>query len=102
MKIADILLSKPFARIEISEEGVTNVQQLLLPQPASKQSTPSPHILIDQVRTAQGNLRFADRSLSPEFVVDIASLEGQSRHITNVPGQRSSSTSMARWTDMPQ
>ncbi|WP_193558753.1 DUF748 domain-containing protein [Aeromonas media] len=89
LKIADILLSKPFARIEINEEGVTNVQQLLLPQPASKQSTPAPHILIDQVRTTQGNLRFADRSLSPEFVVDIASLAGQSRHITNVPGQRS-------------
>ncbi|WP_265437003.1 DUF748 domain-containing protein, partial [Aeromonas media] len=89
LKIADILLSKPFARIEINEEGVTNVQQLLLPQPASKQSAPAPHILIDQVRTTQGNLRFADRSLSPEFVVDIASLAGQSRHITNVPGQRS-------------
>ncbi|MGY3891090.1 DUF748 domain-containing protein [Aeromonas mytilicola] len=89
LKIADILLSKPFARIEISETGVTNVQQLLLPQPASKQSAPAPHILIDQVRTTQGNLRFADRSLSPEFVVDIASLAGQSRHITNVPGQRS-------------
>ncbi|MNH60461.1 hypothetical protein D3C73_123500 [compost metagenome] len=89
LKIADILLSKPFARIEISETGVTNVQQLLLPQPASKQSAPAPHILIDQVRTTQGNLRFADRSLSPEFVVDIASLEGQNRHISNTPGQRS-------------
>ncbi|WP_246878011.1 DUF748 domain-containing protein [Aeromonas sp. PrichA-15] len=37
----------------------------------------------------KGNLRFADRSLSPEFVVDIASLDGQSRHISNTPGQRS-------------
>ncbi|MFM5842629.1 DUF748 domain-containing protein [Aeromonas sanarellii] len=87
--IADILLSKPFARIEISEEGITNVQQLLLPQPAGQESAPAPRILIDQVRTEQGNLRFADRSLSPEFVVDIASLEGQSRHISNTPGQRS-------------
>ncbi|WOX50131.1 DUF748 domain-containing protein [Aeromonas sp. XH] len=90
--IADILLSKPFARIEISEEGITNVQQLLLPQPAGQESAPAPRILIDQVRTEQGNLRFADRSLSPEFVVDIASLEGQSRHISNTPGQRSELT----------
>ncbi|MFM7968362.1 DUF748 domain-containing protein [Aeromonas sp. A-5] len=90
------LLSKPFARIEINETGVTNVQQLLLPQPASNStqaaasSARTAHrFTIDQVRTTQGNLRFADRSLSPEFVVDIASLAGQSRHITNVPGQRS-------------
>ncbi|WP_434476186.1 DUF748 domain-containing protein [Aeromonas veronii] len=91
LKIADILLRQPFARIEISETGITNVQQLLLPQPDKPQgaSTPTPHIHIDQVRTEQGNLRFADRSLSPEFVVDIASLAGQSRHISNVPGQRS-------------
>ena len=91
LRIADILLSKPYARIEINEEEITNVQQLLLPQPAAnaRESAPAPHIVIDQIRTAQGNLRFADRSLSPEFVVDIASLDGQSRHISNTPGQRS-------------
>ncbi|MEG0010078.1 MAG: DUF748 domain-containing protein [Aeromonas sp.] len=91
LKIGDILLRQPFARIEINEEGITNVQQLLLPQPGNKgaSSGPAPRILIDQVRTEQGNLRFADRSLSPEFVVDIASLAGQSRHISNIPGQRS-------------
>lgn len=91
LKVGDILLRQPFARIEINEEGITNVQQLLLPQPAGKHASsgPAPHIFIDQVRTEQGNLRFADRSLSPEFVVDIASLAGQSRHISNIPGQRS-------------
>ena len=91
IRIADILLRQPFARIEINEEGITNVQQLLLPQPASAKPAggPAPRITIDQVRTEQGNLRFADRSLSPEFVVDIASLAGQSRHISNIPGQRS-------------
>ncbi|MCH7346947.1 DUF748 domain-containing protein [Aeromonas sp. MR7] len=91
VKIGDILLRKPFARIEIDEDRVTNVQQLLLPQAATTKpaSGPAPRITIDQVRTEQGNLRFADRSLSPEFVVDIASLSGQSRHISNIPGQRS-------------
>lgn len=91
LKIGDILLRQPFARIEINEDGITNVQQLLLPRPASKSASQqaAPRILIDQVRTEQGNLRFADRSLSPEFVVDIASLQGQSRHISNIPGQRS-------------
>lgn len=90
LKIDDILLRQPFARIEISEEGITNVQQLLLPRPDNKTSQgPAPRIFIDQVRTEQGNLRFADRSLSPEFVVDIASLNGQNRHISNNPGQRS-------------
>lgn len=94
MKIDDILLRKPFARIEINEDRVTNVQQLLLPQPATAtakpaSSGPAPRVSIAQVRTEQGNLRFADRSLSPEFVVDIASLSGQSRHISNIPGQRS-------------
>ncbi|CAJ1837062.1 TPA: DUF748 domain-containing protein [Aeromonas hydrophila] len=92
VKIDDILLRKPFARIEINEDRVTNVQQLLLPQPATAKpasSGPAPRVSIAQVRTEQGNLRFADRSLSPEFVVDIAALSGQSRHISNIPGQRS-------------
>lgn len=91
VKIGDILLRKPFARIEINEDGITNLQQLVLPQAASTEPAngPLPRITIDQVRTEQGNLRFADRSLSPEFVVDIASLSGQSRHISNIPGQRS-------------
>lgn len=89
LRIGDILLSKPYARIEINEDGRTNVQQLLLPRPAHKSTGPAPHLFIDRVRTQQGNLRFADRSLSPEFVVDIASVEGQSRHISNTPGQRS-------------
>ncbi|WAF78814.1 DUF748 domain-containing protein [Aeromonas dhakensis] len=92
VKIDDILLRKPFARIEINEDRVTNVQQLLLPQPTTAKpasSGPAPRVSIAQVRTEQGNLRFADRSLSPEFVVDIASLSGQSRHISNIPGQRS-------------
>ena len=105
VKIDDILLRKPFARIEINEDRVTNVQQLLLPQPAtakSASSEPAPRVSIAQVRTEQGNLRFADRSLSPEFVVDIASLSGQSRHISNIPGQRSSWPSTARWTATPR
>lgn len=97
MRIKDIALNKPFARIEINEGGTTNLQQLLLPQPAAAKSTqaatdskaPDFRFTIDQLRTEQGNLRFADRSLSQDFVADIASLGGQSRHISNIPGQRS-------------
>ncbi|WP_323875638.1 DUF748 domain-containing protein [Aeromonas veronii] len=97
MRIKDIALNKPFARIEINEDGTTNLQQLLLPQPAATNSphatagskTPDFRFTIDQLRTEQGTLRFADRSLSQDFVADIASLGGQSRHISNIPGQRS-------------
>ncbi|MEH8265044.1 DUF748 domain-containing protein [Aeromonas veronii] len=97
MRIKDIALNKPFARIEINEDGTTNLQQLLLPQPAATKSTHATagskahdfRFTIDQLRTEQGNLRFADRSLSQDFVADIASLGGQSRHISNIPGQRS-------------
>ncbi|HHQ4716249.1 TPA: DUF748 domain-containing protein [Aeromonas veronii] len=97
MRIKDIALNKPFARIEINEDGTTNLQQLLLPQPTATKSTqaaagskaPDFRFTIDQLRTEQGNLRFADRSLSQDFVADIASLGGQSRHISNIPGQRS-------------
>ncbi|MFQ1858558.1 DUF748 domain-containing protein [Aeromonas veronii] len=97
MRIKDIALNKPFARIEINEDGTTNLQQLLLPQPAAAKSieakagskAPDFRFTIDQLRTEQGNLRFADRSLSQDFVADIASLGGQSRHISNIPGQRS-------------
>ncbi|MFB2857145.1 DUF748 domain-containing protein [Aeromonas allosaccharophila] len=97
MRIKEIALHKPFARIEIHEDGTTNLQQLLLPQPAATKHTqtsadskgPDFRFTIDQLRTEQGNLRFADRSLSQDFVADIASLGGQSRHISNIPGQRS-------------
>lgn len=97
MRIKEIALNKPFARIEINEDGTTNLQQLLLPQPAATNSThatagskaPDFRFTIDQLRAEQGNLRFADRSLSQDFVADIASLGGQSRHISNIPGQRS-------------
>lgn len=97
MRIKEIALNKPFARIEIHEDGTTNLQQLLLPQPAATKHTqtsagskgPDFRFTIDQLRTEQGNLRFADRSLSQDFVADIASLGGQSRHISNIPGQRS-------------
>ncbi|PTT49121.1 DUF748 domain-containing protein [Aeromonas sp. HMWF016] len=101
MKIKDVALTKPFARIEINENGVTNIQQLLLtapasakdkaapPQSKSNKAAPAFQFTIDQLRTEQGNLRFADRSLSQDFVADIASLGGQSRHISNIPGQRS-------------
>ncbi|WP_429156917.1 DUF748 domain-containing protein [Aeromonas veronii] len=101
MKIKDVALTKPFARIEINENGVTNIQQLLLTAPApakgkaevsqnkSNKAAPAFQFTIDELRTEQGNLRFADRSLSQDFVADIASLGGQSRHISNIPGQRS-------------
>ncbi|BBQ52952.1 DUF748 domain-containing protein [Aeromonas jandaei] len=101
MKIKDVALTKPFARIEINENGVTNIQQLLLtapasakgktapPQSKSNKAAPAFQFTIDELRTEQGNLRFADRSLSQDFVADIASLGGQSRHISNIPGQRS-------------
>ena len=97
MRIKEIALNKPFARIEIHEDGTTNLQQLLLLQPAATKHTqtsagskgPDFRFTIDQLRTEQGNLRFADRSLSQDFVADIASLGGQSRHISNIPGQRS-------------
>ncbi|WP_042010775.1 DUF748 domain-containing protein [Aeromonas fluvialis] len=97
MRIKDIALNKPFARIEVNEDGTTNLQQLLLPQPTAAKSTqsdtdskaPDFRFTIDQLRTEQGNLRFTDRSLSQDFVADIASLGGQSRHISNIPGQRS-------------
>lgn len=97
VKIDDILLRQPFGRIEINEDGTTNVQQLILPAPpasADKGSAivrkgPEPRLVVAQVRIQQGNLRFADRSLSQEFSADIADLNGQTLHISNIPGQRS-------------
>ncbi|MCF3098226.1 DUF748 domain-containing protein [Aeromonas australiensis] len=103
MRVKEITLNKPFARIEINEDGTTNLQQLLLPQSTASNKpqaaadnrtsadskAPDFRFTLDQLRTEQGNLRFADRSLSQDFVVDIASLDGQSSHISNIPGQRS-------------
>ena len=51
LRIADILLSKPYARIEINEEGITNVQQLLLPQPAANARESAPPRTSSSIRS---------------------------------------------------
>lgn len=91
-EIGRVLLEQPFSRLEIDKEGNTNLASLLLPNapPRDPQSAgPTPRLHIDEVVTRQGNLRFADRRLSRDFVVDIAALNGITRNVSNIPGNRS-------------
>lgn len=89
VEIDKVLLEQPYSRIEIDKDGSTNLQTLLLPAaPSGSSQGPEPQLTVDEVVTRQGNLRFADRRLSRDFVVDIAALNGSTRHISNIPGHR--------------
>ncbi|ENY70535.1 hypothetical protein G114_17876 [Aeromonas diversa CDC 2478-85] len=89
-EIGRVMLEQPFSRLEIDKEGNTNLASLLLPGVDTREDAgPTPRLHIDEVVTRQGNLRFADRRLSRDFVVDIAALNGVTRNVSNIAGSRS-------------
>ncbi|PAV47988.1 hypothetical protein CK486_09720 [Pseudomonas sp. HAR-UPW-AIA-41] len=79
LRIEKIRLQQPYARFIINEDLTTNVNELLIPQPAS----PAPSapgkplgIHIGGIAIADGSANFADFSLSPNFATAIQRLEG--------------------------
>ncbi|SIR56891.1 protein of unknown function [Aeromonas sp. RU39B] len=96
ISVERVLVNHGYGRLEVNKDGSTNLQSLLLPGPApsasaqhSRDTSPPLTLRIDEVATRDGELLFADRRLSRDFVVNIASLNGQTRHISNTPGRRS-------------
>ena len=93
LSIGKVTLKQPYARFMINEDRTTNVDDLLIPQPATAQSkapakTKAPAekplgIRIGEIDINDGSANFADFSLTPNFATAIQQLNGQIGTIDN-------------------
>ncbi|HCT06416.1 MAG TPA: hypothetical protein DIW86_13730 [Pseudomonas sp.] len=82
LSIDKVNLLQPYARFMINDDRTTNVDDLLIPQPADKTSKPASKekplgIRIGQIAINDGSANFADFSLTPNFATAIQQLNGQ-------------------------
>ncbi|QHF46990.1 hypothetical protein PspS35_25555 [Pseudomonas sp. S35] len=87
LSIDKVNLLQPYARFMINDDRTTNVDDLLIPQPADKgaKSAAKPAasndkalgIRIGQIAINDGSANFADFSLTPNFATAIQQLNGQ-------------------------
>ncbi|MCZ4324439.1 DUF748 domain-containing protein [Pseudomonas anguilliseptica] len=80
--IGQVKLQQPYVRFIINEDLTTNINDLLVPQPASatpaKASAEKPlPIRIGGINIVDGSANFADFSLRPNFATAIGQLNGQ-------------------------
>lgn len=88
LSIASINLEQPYARFVIADDRTTNIDDLLIPQPADSKpaaaktkSTASAEkpmgIHIGEVNINNGSANFADFSLTPNFATAVQQLNGK-------------------------
>ncbi|WP_449431139.1 DUF748 domain-containing protein [Pseudomonas putida] len=86
LSIDKVALLQPYARFIINEDRTTNVDDLLIPQPASapaaRQAKPASSgkalgIHIGQITINDGSANFADLTLTPNFATAVQQLNGQ-------------------------
>ena len=86
LSIDKVNLLQPYVRFMINDDRTTNVDDLLIPQPANSgaKSAPKPAskekplgIHIGQIAINDGSANFADFSLTPNFATAIQQLNGQ-------------------------
>ncbi len=93
LQIGSIELEKPYARLVLDEQRRSNIQALLVEQPAATTtagtgSASAPlHVQIGSTRVADGTVNFADRSLTPNFAASILQLEGRIGALDNRSSQ---------------
>ncbi|SUD67322.1 outer membrane protein/peptidoglycan-associated (lipo)protein [Pseudomonas putida] len=94
LSIDKVTLLQPYARFIINEDRTTNVDDLLIPQPAnapapsqakpaSTQSSKPLGIRIGQISINDGSANFADLTLTPNFATAVQQLNGQIGTIDN-------------------
>jgi hypothetical protein len=94
LSIDKVNLLQPYARFIINEDRTTNVDDLLIPQPAGSASTAQSKpaaanndkplgIHIGQIDINDGSANFADLTLTPNFATAVQQLNGQVGTIDN-------------------
>ena len=84
MSLARVNFEKPYVRFMINDDRTTNVDDLLIPQPAGTATAKSPAskdkplgIHIGAIAINDGSANFADFSLTPNFQTAVQQLNGQ-------------------------
>ncbi|UII70751.1 DUF748 domain-containing protein [Pseudomonas sp. HN11] len=82
LSIDKVNVLQPYARFMINDDRTTNVDDLLIAQPADKTPKPASKekplgIRIGQIAINDGSANFADFSLTPNFATAIQQLNGQ-------------------------
>ncbi|WP_043308792.1 DUF748 domain-containing protein [Pseudomonas sp. ML96] len=95
LAIKQINLQQPYARFIINEDLTTNVNDLMIPQPAQPNAKAEPAgkplpIRIGGVAIKDGSANFADFSLTPDFATAIQQLNGQIGTLDNQSPQAAS------------
>lgn len=94
--IGDVTLVQPVSRFEIDAQQVSNFRRLFsrpgAEPPAAPVKSVGPVFRYDvrAIRLQNGLMHFADRSIRPEFVVDINALNGYLLGVSNQPNQYAS------------
>ncbi|QXI39179.1 DUF748 domain-containing protein [Pseudomonas xantholysinigenes] len=94
LSIDKVTLLQPYARFIINEDRTTNVDDLLIPQPADKPAAAASKpassgsskelgIRIGQISINDGSANFADLTLTPNFATAVQQLNGQIGTIDN-------------------
>ncbi|MEO4046155.1 DUF748 domain-containing protein [Pseudomonas sp. CAU 1711] len=93
LRIGQVDLQQPYARFIINEDLTTNLNDLMIPQPANAKAEPVGKplpIRIDGVAIKDGSANFADFSLTPNFATAIQQLEGRIGTLDNQSPQAAS------------
>jgi len=92
LRIAEVVVSEPYARVIVGPRGGTNIQDVLsarAAQPAAEEHDAAPMpIEIDSVRIDRGSMNFADLSLKPNFETGIQQLSGSIKGLSARPDAR--------------
>jgi uncharacterized protein involved in outer membrane biogenesis len=81
LSIESVALSQPYARFILNPDGSTNLDELLVPQPAPAEPVSEPSkplgLYIGGISIADGSANFADLTLRPNFATAIQQLNGR-------------------------
>lgn len=92
VQVAETVLSDYFARVLIDEQGRINLQGLVKPAPASEaaasaggDSAPPPHIRVGPISLVNGQVRFSDRFIRPNYTANLSELTGSLSAFSSTP-----------------
>ncbi|GFM74105.1 hypothetical protein PSCICL_50970 [Pseudomonas cichorii] len=93
LSITQVNLEQPYARFMINDDRTTNIDDLLIPQPADKQAASTAPktasnekplgIHIGEINIKDGSANFADLTLTPNFITAVQQLNGRIGTIDN-------------------
>jgi hypothetical protein len=92
VQVAETVLSDYFARVLIDEQGRINLQGLVKPAPETQaaagtgvDSAPAPDIRVGPISLVNGQVRFSDRFIRPNYTANLSELTGSLSAFSSTP-----------------